>query len=327
MDCLVFIACHPDDEALSSGALLLKAKRLGYNIHLVWATSGEKSSSHKKSVRRKEANRVAETLKAECTFLDFTDTELQIGPVIGSVDDTLKNISPTVAVWPQGMEDGQHQDHVVLHKAILNITKRWKYTHCCWMVAQPPVFNDPNFKPQIFMGFGQDLLVGKQELMRLYSSERNKRFARPDFIENMAKHWAYQGQIMSDYCEPYELQKGIPPEELFKNDVIFYKELDGSRPVAAYINSLKGSDADLGECLYLIDLLREQGELLPSTFIEKLPNGLLVGKTSKSRILIACVNGVYVLLDALRYKEFKNRFKEVVHIAKKRVQDLRESSE
>ncbi|MFA7059216.1 MAG: PIG-L family deacetylase [Pedobacter sp.] len=218
---IVLVACHPDDEVLSSGALLLKAARQGFQIFLVLVTQGESSGSLNAKNRKDEANEIALKLNATITFLNYSNNDLlcdgkiDLSETTKEVEKLIKDISPDIIVWPHGESPDQHQDHVTLHKAITNIQKRYKSDQCCWIAAQPPVFGDSGFKPTNYLKIDAELLKQKYRLMRLYKSEKLKKFASYQFIKTKALHWASEGNCSFDYAEPFQLHKGFLPLELF----------------------------------------------------------------------------------------------------------------
>ena len=178
MHTLVCIAPHPDDEVLSSGALLMKARDAGYELHLVWVSRGQKSTSAAASRRWDEASEVARRLDAKMTGLDLEDGHLDLGTVISVVEKVLKEIQPKHVVWPHGIGPAHHQDHRVVHEAVANILKRWDYARCAWLVGQPPVFDDQGFQPSLFVGYGRNEFDEICGLMGHYESEKRKDFAQ-----------------------------------------------------------------------------------------------------------------------------------------------------
>jgi LmbE family N-acetylglucosaminyl deacetylase len=212
---LACVACHPDDEVLSAGALLLKARDAGFSIHLVWLTRGEGSASHSAANRSSEAQNVAMQLKAEPHWLELIDGQVQEREAIVQVESVLKEIKPNVVVWPFGSDASQHQDHRTLHCALVNIAQRWPYKSCAWLVGQPPVFHDPSFRPTLWLSYNKSMMEELIQLMGYYKSEMTKRFASPASLQHRAGYYADQGVVDSDYAQPFVIQKGAPPLLLF----------------------------------------------------------------------------------------------------------------
>jgi len=214
------VASHPDDELLSGGALLVSAQKIGYEIHLIWATTGQASRSARHEQRWSEAVEVAKALGAHPLNLGLEDGLLSAGPLIQALEKELKQIRPNVVVCPFGIGAEQHQDHRALHEALVNISKRWPFHDCCWMLAQPPVYLDAGFAPSLFLTFGEKTSSVIEDLVRCYDSENEKGFASPDRIrtrvEARARVWAFNGETGSLFAEPFVLLKGVAPSDLFR---------------------------------------------------------------------------------------------------------------
>jgi len=220
MNTLLCISAHPDDEALSFGALLMQAARLGWSIHLAWATVGEKSSSLDANRRWQEALQVADLLKATAHRFGLGDGHVSMGEFIPLADRLVRELKPTVVAWPCGTSPEQHQDHRVIHEGMLNIAGRSPYASSCWCIGQPPVEPDPAFcQPQFYFCYGESLLQDSISLMAAYQSEKQKRFASPHFLRSRAEQWAVRAGTAALFAEPFMLAKGIPPADLFLREI------------------------------------------------------------------------------------------------------------
>lgn len=229
MNSLICFAAHPDDEALSFGALLTWAARLDWRIHLAWATSGERSTSPEAGFRWQEASLVARLLNADAQNLGLADGQVTTGAFIPRAEKLIRQVSPRVIVWPCGIGPEQHQDHRALHDGMMNIVARSPYSSSCWCIGQPPVLPDPWFcHPHFYLCFDEALLCDSISLMATYRSEGGKHFANPRFLRMRAESWACRTQAEVEFAEPFMLARGIPPGELFSSSVE-----SGSRCVAA----------------------------------------------------------------------------------------------
>lgn len=285
---LVAVASHPDDEVLTAGALLLRARANGLRIHLIWANRGQASSSISSTQRWNEAIEVAQKLDASYEHLDLDDGKITIGAVLPKVEIILNHLQPHVVVWPYGHGAEQHQDHRGLHEALVNISKRWQYAKSSWLAGQPPVYDDRTFTPNLFLPFGETLMSDFMGLMDFYISERRKPFAKHEFLERRAIRWAHEGETKTSFAEPFVLIKGNPPVELFQSfPVDFFKESDGKQPVLDYIESLEATEE--ATTLGLIKYLHELGPALQSPYSVPLTSGLHMlcvdHEKTKTRIL------------------------------------------
>lgn len=263
MSTLVYVASHPDDESISSAGLLLKARDLGYRIHILWLTRGQRSISATAKSRWDEALKVTEYLNASCTPLNMSDGEVSLSQVISAVEAQLRLLRASVVVWPHGEGREQHQDHVVLHHAMLNISKRSDYGFCSWIVAQPPVFEDAQFKPTLFIPFGRDRLDEMVALVSIYASEKRKAFTREGFLRSRAERWALEARTGASFAEPYQLIKGAPPQALFFARMVECYATGSCIPVMDALDVWETEAQEAG--LYLLDLLRSAGDLTAIT--------------------------------------------------------------
>ena len=88
------VAPHPDDEVLGCGGTIIRIRRLGVPVAIVFLTDGEASHagrvppSELASIRRREATEAAEVLGVpaeQLTFLGFPDGALaEHGPALAT---------------------------------------------------------------------------------------------------------------------------------------------------------------------------------------------------------------------------------------------------
>ena len=79
---LLVVAAHPDDEVLGCGGTILKYRKKGYNINLIFFTDGVGSRKNK-NLNKKKSDRIKAAIKAanilgckKPTFNEFPDNEL-----------------------------------------------------------------------------------------------------------------------------------------------------------------------------------------------------------------------------------------------------------
>ena len=255
---VVCVVSHPDDEVLSSGAILLRARSRGYRLHLVWVTDGESTTGPAASARREEAMAVANKLGATHDFLGLPDGKTSLSDVISRVEAVLTPLAPQIVVWPFTVDKEHHQDHVTLHDAMLNISRRSAYEGRSWLAGQPPVFDDGMFRPHLYVPYGAALMDDVLELLALHASEAEKPFAQPQFTKNRAGHCADVARCGTEFAEPYVVQKGAPPQELFRAfRVDLFHPPNGAKPVEDELEKL-GTD-EQRRALALIQYLADHG--------------------------------------------------------------------
>lgn len=281
---LLMISCHPDDEVLSCGGWLSRAKKLGYSIFLVWATNGCSSSSVSggSNVRRNEAYAVAKELDATATFLDFRDNSLEKKELIPILDSLVREKEPDIVLWPFGLESTQHQDHIELHEAMVNLASRGRYGERVWIAGNTPVKRDPNFKPTSFLCFGPREFEVIYNLVKCHASELGKKFMRKTRISTRARYWADQGETESLYAEPYMVIEGQPPVGFFEK----HHQVNINKDVLARIDQLGKFRS--GQVMALIDSLaifgNKIGTFLPDLLLERDQRTFLLFEESGVRI-------------------------------------------
>lgn len=218
---LVVVAAHPDDEVLSMGALLCKAKYVNFiDITIIVMTdgrNGENSFSYDTEIRSKEFVKVSNYVKANHMCLYQYDRKIKCCNIIENIENHLKQMMPDMVVWPSGFSLNQHQDHIEVNSALINISSRWDYEKTCWVIGQPPVFvfSENEFRPNLFIGYDNKLMTEQKEIVSFYESESHKIYMKPDHIESRAKIWANNNRVNALYAEPYMLVKGFPLKEIF----------------------------------------------------------------------------------------------------------------
>ena len=123
-------APHPDDETLACGGTIIKKKRAGADVRIVFMTDGSYSPHNLmpayelRAIRRSEALAACQLLGVEerdVTFLDFRDTELDAAGdiVIDRVSEILL-MQPSQEVFIPYYGDSQFLDHLVTHQSVLS---------------------------------------------------------------------------------------------------------------------------------------------------------------------------------------------------------------
>ncbi len=178
---ILFIFAHPDDEILSSGALLYWCSSHTYNVHVLILTQGEKginlipkTTDSLAKIRRKEFEMVMNTLRIKnATLLPFPD-----GNLISQVKQTtskiksyiIKNNIGIIATHNQDGGDG-HPDHITVSRVCKELASIHK-------IALLFSINPLTYKKNSRLGKNQfQLLLSKISkkrqisLLRLYRSQ------------------------------------------------------------------------------------------------------------------------------------------------------------
>jgi len=114
---MLIISPHPDDETFGMGGTILKLKKQGKFIHILFLSFGGKSrhpeynESELKEIRKKEAVRVVKTLKIDSfEFADLDDTKIKMDQAYDVVKNTIQKIRPDRIYLPCNPDT--HQDHI-----------------------------------------------------------------------------------------------------------------------------------------------------------------------------------------------------------------------
>ncbi len=149
----IVFAPHQDDETLGCGGTILKKRRAGARVGIVFLTHGGRSHSHLmpedelKRIRAREAVAASGVLGVdarEITFLEFSDSELEKhrGAATQKIEELLTRTQPEDVFVPYH-QDGQ-RDHLSANRIVRAILPRlrnkpvlyeypvWFWTHWPW---------------------------------------------------------------------------------------------------------------------------------------------------------------------------------------------------
>ncbi len=125
----IVFAPHPDDETLGCGGTIIKKKRFGAEIKIVFMTDGARSHPHLisetelKSIRAREAvaaSKVMGIAKDEVFFLEFEDGELSnnIASAAEKVIKILSKYKPKEIYIPYYRDRDPNLDHIAANKIV-----------------------------------------------------------------------------------------------------------------------------------------------------------------------------------------------------------------
>lgn len=112
------VGAHPDDVELGCGGTLALLARQGRRVGIVHLTRGEAGSRGTPAVRRREAERAAETLEAAALeILDLGDGALRTGPTEeDELIAVLRRLRPELVLGPPPLD--RHPDHGRAHRLL-----------------------------------------------------------------------------------------------------------------------------------------------------------------------------------------------------------------
>ncbi len=104
---ILFIAPHPDDDVFSSGGMLLKLRKSGCKIKILYLTSGEPETA---AQREEEAVKVSRELGSDITFLRYPAKGIKIDAASKkSMREAYDGLRPDAVFLPFIVDD--HDDH------------------------------------------------------------------------------------------------------------------------------------------------------------------------------------------------------------------------
>jgi LmbE family N-acetylglucosaminyl deacetylase len=198
------IGAHPDDIELGCGATLAKFKDMGYAVHGMVMTSGEKGNAHiNKSVNRKaEAKKGASILGLDSIeVFDFKDTALstQMNEIKSKIEETIKKVDAQVIIT-QSPHD-VHQDHRAVFEAT-KIAARGARSILCF----EDVSTEPDFSANYFVDV-TEYVDDKIKAVKTHQTQNGKYYMHPDGIRGRAAHRGLQAGV--PYAEAFLMYRGL----------------------------------------------------------------------------------------------------------------------
>jgi LmbE family N-acetylglucosaminyl deacetylase len=139
-DAAVVFSPHYDDETLGAGGTIIKLRRSGVPVYLVFMTDGSRSHAHAiagttlSEMRRKEALKAAAILGVSddyCNFLEFPETQLSQhrGEAVERVTEILRRVCCRRVFIPCRLEPSiWSQDHQITTAVVLEALRRINVT-------------------------------------------------------------------------------------------------------------------------------------------------------------------------------------------------------
>ena len=183
---ILAIGAHPDDIELGCGGVMLKAAKHGHNIFMYTITRG--SASGDPVQRTHELMESAKHIGAKTLWIDnFEDTHLSVNSDLINHIEFFINKGQADIVFTHSVSDIHHD-----HKAVAASTVEAGRFVPNIMSYEMPVTKD--FKPQIFYDIS-DVVEEKVELIKLFTSQRDKIFTKANAIKGLAEYRALQGRL------------------------------------------------------------------------------------------------------------------------------------
>lgn len=216
---IAIIAAHPDDEALGCGGTIIKHKKNGDEIHILFMTDGISARKNPSKIERDERikgiNKAKDFLKpASIDYLNFPDNKLDSVPLLEitqSIENFLSKIKAD-KLYTHFSND-LNVDHQITCKACITATRPGSITFVKeiysfevpssteWKIGTP-------FNPQCFIDISSEI-HDKEKLLECYASEMRDR-PHPRSIKNaIALNQIRGSQVCLSFAEAFEILRKV----------------------------------------------------------------------------------------------------------------------
>lgn len=210
---ILILSPHPDDETLGCGGLLLKYKKKGYKIDVVYFTKMDEESFSKNQIfkRNKELDLLIKCYKFNTVYhLNYPTTKLDKlndSELIKKISDCIKKSQPSIILIPSIVDI--HTDHNKVTRCALSCVKTFRNNSILKVLFYETLsetnFNfDMAFKPNYFEDIG--LFINKKiNILKIFKSEFKKHpFPRSkDSVLSLAK--LRGSQCNFKYAEAFQI--------------------------------------------------------------------------------------------------------------------------
>lgn len=214
---ILIVSSHPDDEAINSGGLIMKAKQQGDHVMVLYMSTG--GSRQFTNGETKEEDRLEEAKRASL-YGDFkyligfqgTSTKVDTLPqkqLIECIENVVKLFKPEIVVIPY--INSYAQDHRAVAEACIAAFRPMptKLHHQPKMILEIeeatrwPIASNPNFYVDI-----SDVMEEKIQLYKCHKTQEVKE-PHPRSYENLRRLAGLRGtEIGVKYAEAYTLLRG-----------------------------------------------------------------------------------------------------------------------
>lgn len=214
---ILIVSSHPDDEAICSGGLIMKAKKENADVFVLYVSTGR--SRQFTNGETLETDRISEAINAS-KYGNFkfkiafkgTSTKLDIMPqknIIEEIEDIVKLFQPEIVVIPY--RNSYAQDHRAVAEASISALRPMPHNlhHQPKMILEIeeatrwPVASNPNFYVDI-----SSVMDEKIELYKCHKTQIVEH-PHPRSFENLRRLAGLRGsEIGVKYAEAYNLLRG-----------------------------------------------------------------------------------------------------------------------
>ena len=214
---ILIVSSHPDDEAICSGGLIMKAKKEGAEVFVLYMSTG--GSRQFTNGETKETDRIQEAVQASKYGgfeyrIGFRGTSTKVDlmaqkDLIECIEDAVQTFKPEMVVIPY--RNSYAQDHRAVAEASIsafrpmpdNLHHQPKMILEIEEATRWPIASNPNFYIDI-----SDVFEEKLELYKCHTTQFVKD-PHPRSFENLRRLAGLRGsEIGVKYAEGYNLLRG-----------------------------------------------------------------------------------------------------------------------
>tara|TARA_B100000989_G_scaffold113141_1_gene83075 strand:- start:786 stop:1445 length:660 start_codon:yes stop_codon:yes gene_type:complete len=212
MNKILVLSPHPDDETLGCGGTLIKYKKKGWKIDIIFFTKMTTCLYSKKEIIRRniEISKISKLYKFNKIYnFDYPTTSLSQIPdyeLISKINNVLKKSKPNIVFYP--CEYDIHSDHNKVSRCFLSNVKSFRFDFI-QKVYSYEILSETNlnfkysFKPNHFENISNEIRT-KIKILKIFKSEIKKHpFPRSiDSVISLAKLRGSQSSFM--FAESFE---------------------------------------------------------------------------------------------------------------------------
>ena len=199
---------HPDDAELTCFGTLGILKSRGYRVLVGIVTDGIAGLPYTAAADRvQEAERASDIMGFELLRGALPDGDLQYSSrLIMQIEQWVGQYEPAIVVThdydPAGID---HQDHIAVARAVLNIAHRKPQIELLLQVE--PSRGSRSFEPNVFVDVSQ-FASEKLAAIACHKSQSHKAYLQPSYIAMRSSWWA----AVSGISDSYDAGSGVQVE-------------------------------------------------------------------------------------------------------------------
>ena len=190
MRTVLAVFAHPDDAELTCFGTLGLLRSRGYRVLVGIITDGLAGLAHARiSDRVLEAQTASAVMGFELLRGALPDGDLQYSSqLIMQVEKWVRQYEPTIVIThdydPSGID---HQDHIAVARAVLNVTHRKPEIQLLLQVE--PSRGSRSFEPNVFVEVGA-FAATKLAAIACHKSQSHKDYLQPAYLNLRSSWWA-----------------------------------------------------------------------------------------------------------------------------------------